>query len=158
MPVYTKACKICGDQFVTQYKRQIYCSDYCCHVKYSRFIKRKTGLSIDKKYRMRNPIKTKIKAIRNRAIKKGLEFNLTVDWFIAHFSQGCEMTGHDLDVSKGSPWSVEVDRIKPGGNYTMDNCRLVCAIYNLAKLNWSDKDVFEMCGLVVNSPIYKRGL
>lgn len=53
------------------------------------------------------------------------------------------MTGRDLDLERGGPWSAEIDRINPNAGYTMDNCRIVASIYNQAKMNWSDVDVMN---------------
>jgi len=61
----------------------------------------------------------------------------------------CEATGVELELKKGSPWSVEIDRIKVGGDYTMDNCRLVCAIYNRARWTFSDNDVRIMSNALI---------
>lgn len=108
--------------------------------------------------RRRNPIGVVLSSVKRRAKKAGVGFNLTEDWFLAHYSQGCEITGWDFDpigigMRKGrrapSPTEAHVDRIRPGGDYTMDNCRIVCSAYNVAKWCWSDADVLKMATALV---------
>lgn len=95
-----------------------------------------------------NPIKRRLGAIKARAKKQGVKFNLTEDWFLAHFNI-CEVTGIELNLDSGSPWLAEVDRIIPGGDYTMDNCRLVCAIYNRSRMTYTDADVKRMATALI---------
>jgi hypothetical protein len=105
----------------------------------------------NRRRRERNPIESILSTLKGKAKRLGLEFNLTEEWYLAHFSQGCAVTGAELaapSIGTGSghrpPNGPQVDRIKIGGNYTMDNCRIVCAIYNQARSNWSDEDVMRM--------------
>lgn len=104
----------------------------------------------DSRRRESDPVKYRLNDKRADAKQKGVAFNLTEDWYLAHFSQGCEMTGHDLEFHGGSPWSAEIDRIDPGGDYTMDNCRIVCAIYNRARMRFSDEAVIEFAKLILS--------
>lgn len=103
----------------------------------------------------RNPVALALRRVKTRAKQLGVMFNLTEDWFLAHFSQGCETTGLDLDAPnvgggrRASPWAAHVDRIKAGGDYTMDNCRIVCGVYNLARQDWSDAVVLRMAEALV---------
>lgn len=90
-----------------------------------------------------NPIRCRLAAIRDRAKRSGLDFNLTLDWMLAHFNV-CEATGLEFSLDPNSPWAMEVDRKNPLLGYTMDNCRMVCAIYNRAKMQWTDADVMRM--------------
>lgn len=78
------------------------------------------------------------------AIKKGLKFDLTREWYDSF--KMCAVTGREF--GKG-PWKPEIDRIIPGGDYTQDNCRLVCAIFNRCRMQHTDKDVLEFCKLMV---------
>lgn len=104
-----------------------------------------------RKQRMQNPVKERLANKKQKAGSLGVAFNLTEDWFLAHFSQGCELTGHDLVLDGKSPWSAEIDRIIPGGAYTMDNCRIVCAIYNRARMAWSDESVYTFAELLLGN-------
>ena len=110
-----------------------------------------------RKSRSKNAVKSLLECIRYRAKRQGVGFDLTEDWWLAHFSQGCAATGLDLDAPvvgsgagrSGGPWSPHVDRIRVGGDYTMDNCRIVCGLYNMARRNWSDADVLKMATALV---------
>jgi len=103
-----------------------------------------------------NPVQFYLANKRHEANRKGLDFNLNEEWYLAHWSQGCEITGRDFDLpeddglgnSVRTPWQAEIDRIVPSGPYTMDNCRLVVAIYNRARMNWTDGDVSELANLM----------
>lgn len=112
---------------------------------------RKRNAEMSRRRVTNNPIKARLSAIKSRAKNAGVAFNLTEEWFLAHFSQGCEFTGKDFSLDSSSPWYAEIDRIKPGGDYTMDNCRIVCAIYNRARLAWPDSVVSEFCHLVIGN-------
>lgn len=101
--------------------------------------------------RKNNPVWCILRAIKRRALLKNIEYNLTEEWYLAHYSQGCEVTGLDFESllcentrEKSNPYFPHVDRIDPLKGYTMDNCRLVCAVYNIARKNWGDEPVAKM--------------
>lgn len=100
---------------------------------------------------VRNPIWKRLKDKRTECRERGLKFNLTEEWFLAHFSQGCAVAGVDLVIDRKSPWHAEIDRINHGGDYTMDNCRIVCAIYNRSRMNFSDSEVLEFAKMLVRN-------
>lgn len=123
--------------------------------KHQRYLDESSGVKMrmklaKRKCKERNPVYHVLYGIRGRSVKKGLEFNLTVDWYLAHFSQGCAVTGKDLmpprrrEKSEANPWDAHVDRIDQKRGYTMDNCRIVCAMFNQARGQWKDSDVMEM--------------
>ena len=102
-------------------------------------------VSIRRKYYEKNWRKISINSARGRAKKAGLPFNLDLEWFDKKFAKGCEVTGLPLEpTGNKTPWTVHVDRKVPSLGYTKDNCRLVCATYNLAKRHWTDEDVLKM--------------
>lgn len=108
------------------------------------------GVELRSKYGPRYVVREVIKAARCRASKKGLPFDLTEDWYEAEFAKGCAATGLALEKPGGrGPWSAHIDRKVPGAGYTQANCRLVCAVFNLAKKNWSDDDVLRMAAALV---------
>jgi hypothetical protein len=81
--------------------------------------------------------------------KPGFETNLTIEWIEEKIKKGfCETTGIPFDFNdrKGSwaPFSPSVDRIDSKKGYTIDNCRVVCKIYNMAKNQFTDEDVIVM--------------
>lgn len=96
-------------------------------------------------------ILSRLHGAKERSKRLCLPYNLTMDWYLAHFNV-CEKTGIDLEVAgRGHPFDAEIDRIDPNKGYTMDNCRLVCAAYNRAKMNWTDADVLKMAQGLVGS-------
>ena len=154
-------------------KKRIRDKAYCRKIALASYYRhRPERLAAAKKWRLNNSVKNEVcklrnretgavgnilSSIKNRARRQGVAFNLTVDWWLAHFSQGCAVTGLDLAAPlvgrgvrrSGGPWSPHVDRIKAGGDYTMDNCRIVCGLYNKARCNWSDADVMKMAKALV---------
>lgn len=92
---------------------------------------------------------------RNRAARKGISIDIDRDWLLDTFhdqAYRCSVSNMPFDLSepKGarSPWRPSVDRIRSNEGYTKDNCRLVCTIVNLARLDWSDADFQMMCEAV----------
>lgn len=97
----------------------------------------------------KHPVKNLLKTVKARAKRKGLEFDLTPEWYMAEQVKGCAVTQHEFaEPRSGSPWIPHIDKIDPLRGYVMSNCRLVCAMYNQAKGMWSDSDVFEMVKLI----------
>ena len=62
----------------------------------------------------------------------------------------CEKTGVPFDltpparVGLRSPWGPSPDRIDTSRGYSKGNVQWVCLMYNVAKSNWSDREVEEM--------------
>jgi hypothetical protein len=90
---------------------------------------------------------------RNRAHQRGIEFTLTLEWAVERLSLGhCEATGlpfdfgTDLvDVRDGEwahPLAPSIERKKPRGGYTPDNCEMIVWLLNRAKANF-DRDIFD---------------
>jgi hypothetical protein len=97
-----------------------------------------------------NPASYAIKTTKSNAKANGRKFELDVDWYTERFEKGCAVTGIAFDPHRSdSPWVAHIDRIDSSGNYTKDNCRLVCACYNLAKKHWTDADVLRMAKALV---------
>jgi len=93
-------------------------------------------------------IVNKLNHIRKRANKKGLDFDLTVDWYIKELERGtCAITGipFNLEPYKGMmhPFIPAVDREDNSKGYTQDNCNLVVYIFNIAKGENTYKEMYE---------------
>ena len=100
-------------------------------------------------------IRIKRQAKGRRFGKPGFDFDLTVEWIEARINAGfCEKTGIQFDLRDRDggwvPFSPSVDRIDSKKGYTMDNCRVVCKIYNMAKNQFSDEDVLTMSRALVS--------
>lgn len=62
----------------------------------------------------------------------------------------CSVTGIPLSIGPShrgvgymSPWAASIDRIDSKRPYSLDNSRLTCLSYNLAKSVWSDAQLYE---------------
>lgn len=75
---------------------------------------------------------------RRSAEKKGLEYDLTPEWFKERCKGVCEVTGipfsHDPPREKNSknPLGPSINRIDTEKGYTKDNCRVVLYAVNRA--------------------------
>ena len=83
---------------------------------------------------------------KGRATKTKREWRLNLEWFKQKLSAGvCEQTGirFNFDFSIKHPFRPSVDRINSKLGYTPENCQLVCCIFNIAKSNWSNDQLWE---------------
>ena len=98
-----------------------------------------------KESRQRHWEKNRVSVFWSRAKKaakeKGIKFDITKDWFKVRLDAGvCEMSGLPFDMKgKRSDNSPSIDRIKPAGDYTMDNCRMVLWSINRALGNCGER-------------------
>lgn len=59
----------------------------------------------------------------------------------------CSVSGLPMTlelVNGARPYSPSIDRIDPSGDYTLDNCRIVCTITNLAMNVWGEQPLLRM--------------
>ncbi len=87
----------------------------------------------------------KLALLKERAIKKGLRFNLTEGWVAEKLDKGrCEATGLPFIFDKDpyvNPYYPSIDRIDSNKGYTVNNCQMVCHMFNIAKSEF-DEEVF----------------
>ena len=111
---------------------------------------KETRKVIRAKHYAKHHSKVMLSAIRCRATRDGLAFELTEEWYTERYQRGCSVTSIPFDPPQsGTPWVAHVDRIVPNLGYTISNCRLVCACFNVAKKNWTDNDVLIMARALV---------
>ncbi len=102
-------------------------------------------VEIRRNFYMKDPTSAVLKQRKCYSNKKGLPFELDADWYNEQYTKGCAVTKIPF-TKQGviTPWSAHIDKIIPELGYTKENCRLVCACFNKAKSNWTDKDVIKM--------------
>jgi hypothetical protein len=87
-----------------------------------------------------------LNSARLRAKHDMVECTLTADWFNERFARGCELTNLPFEPGNGpgqsNPYAPSVDRIKAGGPYSPDNCRMVLFAVNAAMQDWG-ADVYR---------------
>lgn len=110
----------------------------------------KAKVKRDKHYK-KHPARQILRARKCFAKKNELDFNLTEDWYYEEFEKGCSATKIPFDdPGSDTPWVAHIDRIDSAIGYIPENCRLVCACYNIAKKHWTDKDVLKMAKALIN--------
>ena len=89
---------------------------------------------------------------RKRAVRDGVECTITQSWIKEKLEVGvCEATGLPLELTVGygkghrkNSFSPSLDRISQRGNYSPENTRLTCWIYNRARGAFPDGDFEKM--------------
>jgi len=83
--------------------------------------------------------KSLLKNARNRAKKKNLDFNLTLEWVLEQLETGVSpLSGMkfsyevSLDCCKRNPFAPSIDKIDSKKGYTPDNCRIITTYENMA--------------------------
>ncbi len=108
-----------------------------------------------KKRRIEIPWHQMLNATRTRAKTRGLEFDLTPEWAKARWTGKCELSGipFNLFVTRNEPktFCCTIDRIKPRGGYTQDNCRFILWSINAFKGVESDEEMMR----IVNAMVYQ---
>ena len=105
-------------------------------------------------YAKKNPIKYRARTLWNsayaRSKKKGLDFDLTIEWIESRLQEGiCSVTGLPFEIKeysqkgnleKLSPYAPSLDRIDSDKGYTMDNVQVVLNNYNKFKSDSRTED------------------
>lgn len=110
------------------------------------------GQSETEAKRIRNVEADLIRAIvkaKARAKVKGIGFDLDLEellQMLRNQRHRCALTGLDFQPAeiaraKGlkRPYSISIDRITPGGDYALNNVRLVAIAVNIALLDWGEE-------------------
>lgn len=102
---------------------------------------------------------TLIGYIRNAVCRKDRSKLNYVDVLkLYHKQKGrCALSGIKMTHQYGEglvPTNISIDRINKGidgGEYTIDNIRLLCVHVNMALNMWTDKEFIEMCQQIINN-------
>lgn len=95
---------------------------------------------------------------RARAKRAGVGCTITQDWIEQKLKIGvCEVTGLPFELKVGNgkghrnnPFSPSLDRISQKQDYSPDNVRMTCWIYNRARGAFSDVDFDRMIEALIN--------
>jgi hypothetical protein len=148
---FKKLCAQCGNSFESTGPAGMYCSKQC-----------------GQRYRYAHNMRTTEyqyslasgnwkKYYTRRRSEKNRSAGLTVEQLLSlHDRQGglCALTGVPMTCTlvRGQPCftNASLDRIEPGGAYTIDNIRLVCVGINRFRGHLPVDDYIEWCRKVVN--------
>lgn len=98
-----------------------------------------------------------LKSAEHRAHKKGLEFDLDLDWVVRKLKGKCPKLGFRFrfDYSGAGykdrhPLTPSIDKIDPCKGCTKDNCQIVCWWYNVSKQRFTEEMMDNLCRLYVH--------
>ncbi len=94
---------------------------------------------------------------RKRKYSFNIDFEHIIDMFHSQ-NKRCAVTGMPFNLNNYTldngqtkrVFAPSIDRINSGGNYTIDNVRLVCVMVNIAINNFGDKLFEQMCSSFIN--------
>ena len=93
-------------------------------------------------------------AIKARAVKKNLPYDLDVDYLMSIYTDRCPVFGvkfiRKKDRMDDSPWSPTVDRIIPELGYTRGNVIVVCRRANDIKSDATVNDIQQVADFYRN--------
>lgn len=101
------------------------------------------------------------KSAKASSKKRGLEFDLTVDWIETKLVKGlCEVSDLKFDFTgketgkwghgSQNPFGPSLDRTDPNKGYTKNNVKVVVWIYNVGKQNNTHDDIMKLANALVN--------
>lgn len=144
-----KICKHCDSDFIPANAGQKYCSVLCADraavlVKKAYRMQKATRLKNALKaatWKKNNYLKTRLEAVKHRAIKQGLIFSLTENDFTV--PEVCPVLGIPMDGrDKNHQWSF--DRLVPEKGYVQGNVRIISMKANRIKNNATLEDLEKL--------------
>lgn len=115
-----------------------------CRMHYEKNSEKYTNMA--QEYRKNYRYKAILTRVKATCKKKNLKYDLTHDWIKSRLDAGvCEMSGLPFDMGgKRTSNSPSLDRIKPGGDYTQDNTRMILWSLNHALSNRGEDYVLNV--------------
>lgn len=96
-----------------------------------------------------------VKGAKERAKKRGLPFDLTLEWAQARWTGSCELTGIPFRTDERGcgpkVYAASVDQITAKAGYTRDNCRFVLWAVNALKHDGTDADMYLIASALLNT-------
>lgn len=78
-----------------------------------------------------------LRSLRKRGKRHGFNVTLTEGWLAERYSRTCELSGFSFDLTGADRFfAPTVDRIKAGGDYSPENCRMIIWGLNCALQDW----------------------
>ena len=103
------------------------------------------------RWKRANPFRAKASALLNnanrRALDRGLDCSISLDWVTAQLEKGCALSGLPFEMNPNgvmSPYSPSLDRIDPTKGYTEENTQAILQGVNGLKLNGTNEDVINI--------------
>ena len=100
-----------------------------------------------------NRLKLLVQGIKKRAVRKGLEFDITEEDIIGHTV--CPVFGVDLVFATGSrggtSYSLSVDRIDSNRGYTKDNIQVMSRLANVMKNNATPEQLLMFADWIIKT-------
>lgn len=100
--------------------------------------------------------KSLICGCKTRCIKNNLYCDLTIEQLLNLYEEQnhkCSLSGLEMTTIRKAGkniYNASIDRIVPGGDYTLSNIRLVCSHVNMMRSNLSDEDLLLFCKSIIN--------
>lgn len=99
-------------------------------------------------------LKSLISGCKTRALKSK-KCTLTIEQLINLWNKQkglCAISGLQMTTVKGKMiMNASIDRIQPGGDYSIENVQLVCSHVNMMRSDLSVEELVEFCKAIVNN-------
>lgn len=104
-------------------------------------------------WQKKNIIKYLVTAAKGRALKRGLDFDLTEESvlkILCKQKSKCYYTEENMTYNRDNKTTVSIDRVDSNKGYTIDNIVLCQVVINRMKQALTTKEFLELCKLVVD--------
>jgi len=150
-------CEFCGTLFFKKFKRYKFCSKACNTKAQTLKLGKEKKKQINAKSRTRTLQTYLAYSLQSKPSRKGV---LSVEDLVNIYNRQngkCAITGLSMTyiVGKGRvPTNISIDRIEAGGSYNKENVRLVCSCVNSIRWTQTDKELFDICEVILRNNGY----